>query len=360
MTSTSGRKGSKSHGNEPRGASRGAFRFARAPLPGTSPPDSGCSIRKMLTVSAARQGQILPWCVCAMLLAAAAIAAQPDQRITLAGFLEARLPQSRGGGGQPLTLKEVCPIDSDPLAARIFREYGAMFAARDVTIPPKCIFGSEKEVAEFQSTLSTRTGTVGGVKIELQTAAMEALLAAQQDAAARRVAFTPRGGATASKRSFADTRRLWDSRFLPGLEYWLLKAKITRKESDDVKQLPIAEQVRRVLDWESKGMYFSTGKNRTILSSVGAPGTSQHLSALALDVAQFESAALRSILNKHGWYQTVVDDTPHFTYIGVPESELPQRGLVATVKNGYRFWIPVLRVPEARAEQTPKRDGGTQ
>jgi hypothetical protein len=98
-----------------------------------------------------------------------------------------------------------------------------------------------------------------------------------------------------------------------------------------------------VLDWEARGLYFSTGKDRTILSSVAAPGASQHLSALALDVAQFESAVLRSILGKHGWYQTVVDDTPHFTYIGVPESELPQRGLVATVKNGFTFWVPRVK-----------------
>jgi len=311
----------------------------------------------MVSVSAARQGAIirnatrLGGLLLPVLFVAGAIAAQSDQGITLAGFLEARLAQLPRGVGQPLTLKDVCAIDSDRLAARIFREYGAMFAARDVTIPPKCIFDTEKEVTEFQSKLSMRTETVGGVKIELQSAAMDALLAARQDAATRRLALTPRGGSTASKRSFADTRRLWDSRVLPGLDYWRGKGKITRKEADDVKRLPIAEQVRRVLDWEARGLYFSTGKDRTILSSVAAPGSSQHLSALALDVAQFDNAALRSILSKHGWYQTVVDDTPHFTYLGVPETELPQRGLVATVRNGYKFWIPC--VPAAASTSQP-------
>jgi len=271
------------------------------------------------------------------------LAAQPTQRLTLADFLEARLRQLPGSDGKAVSVHEVCAIDSDPLAARMFREYGAVFASSDVTVPPHCIFESEKETAEFQSSLRTRTDTVGGVKIELQTAAMEALLAAQKEAASRGLTITPRGGSTAAKRSFADTQRLWNSRFLPGLEYWTTKHKITRQEAERVKQLPIHAQVKRVLEWEEQGLYFSTGKDRTILSSVAAPGTSQHLSALALDVAQFDNAALRAILNRHGWYQTVVNDTPHFTYVGVREAELPQRGLILTVKNGYRFWTPCMK-----------------
>ncbi len=271
------------------------------------------------------------------------IAAQSGKRLTLADFLDARLHQSPGSDGKAVSVDEVCAIKSDPLAARIFRDYGAVFTGSDVTIPPKCIFDSADETAGFQSSLRTRTDTVGGVKIELQTAAMNALLAAQKDAASHGLTITPRGGSTAAKRSFADTQRLWDSRFLPGLDYWIAKGKITRQEAERAKKLPIQAQVRRVLDWEEKGLYFSTGKDRTILSSVAAPGSSQHLSLLALDVAQFESAALRAILNKHGWYQTVVDDTPHFTYIGVLEAQLPQRGLILTVKNGYRFWIPCMK-----------------
>ena len=270
-------------------------------------------------------------------------AAQLEKRVTLAEFLETRLKQTRGKDGKAVKLKEVCPIDSDPLAARIFREYGAIFTGIDVTIPLKCIFESEEELSDFQSNIETRSETIGGTKVELQKAAMEALLVARKEAELRGLNITPRGGATASKRSFADTQRLWDSRFLPGLDYWITKGKITQKEADAAKKLPIYQQVKRALEWEASGIYFSTGRDRTILSSVAAPGTSQHLSALALDVAQFENAAVREVLNKHGWFQTVADDTPHFTYIGIAEAELPQRGLILTVKNGYKFWIPYIK-----------------
>ncbi|PYS91718.1 MAG: hypothetical protein DMF62_02000 [Acidobacteria bacterium] len=272
------------------------------------------------------------------------MAAQPEKHQTLAEFLETRLKQTHGKDGKTVKLKELCAIDSDPLAARIFREYGAIFTGIDVTIPPKCIFESEEELSGFQSTIETRTETIGGTKIELQKAAMDALLAARKQAESRGLNITPRGGSTASKRSFADTQRLWDSRFLPGLDYWITKGKITPKEAEAAKKLPIYKQVKLVLEWETKGIYFSTGRDRTILSSVAAPGTSQHLSALALDVTQFENAAVREILNKYGWFQTVADDTPHFTYIGVAESELPQRGLILTVKNGYKFWIPYVKL----------------
>jgi len=271
------------------------------------------------------------------------VRAQPEKRVTLKQFLESRLKQNPGTDGKNIRLKDVCPIDSDPLAARIFWEYGAIFTGLDVTIPPKCIFESEEELAQFQSSIDTRIETLGGTRIELQKAAMVALLAARKEVVSRGLNITPRGGATASKRSFADTQRLWDSRFLPGLDYWISKGKITPKEADTAKKLPIYKQVKRVLEWESKGIYFSTGRDRTILSSVAAPGTSQHLSALALDVAQFENAGVREILNKHGWFQTVADDTPHFTYLGAMESELPKRGLIRFVRGGLVYWVPFGR-----------------
>ena len=61
---------------------------------------------------------------------------------------------------------------------------------------------------------------------------------------------------------------------------------------------------------------------------------------LALDVKEFENARVRSTLAKHGWYQTVTSDLPHFTYLGVEESELSRLGLKQVTNSGRVFWVP--------------------
>ena len=63
---------------------------------------------------------------------------------------------------------------------------------------------------------------------------------------------------------------------------------------------------------------------------------------LALDVTEHENSQARSILAKHGWYQTVVSDLPHFTFLGVAEADLPRLGLKKTTDGGRTFWIPEL------------------
>ena len=104
--------------------------------------------------------------------------------------------------------------------------------------------------------------------------------------------------------------------------------------------MPVSSQVARVVEWESRGMYFSTNRTRSIFSSVAPPGTSQHLSLLAFDVEQDNDRLIRNTLNRHGWYQTVAGDTPHFTYLGLPEIELPKRGLVPVCRSGHTYWVP--------------------
>lgn len=257
--------------------------------------------------------------------------------VKITDFLKSRLAK------QKTNLDQICPIKDDALSARIFQEYGAIFVSTDtVTQPPRCIFDSEISLGAFQSRLRSRTETIGGTTIKLQSDAIESLINAVADAKKRGRNITPRGGSTAASRTFADTQRIWDSRFFPGLNHWVAKGKISAADAEKAKQVPIPDQVRRVLEWESKGYFFSTGKDRTILSSVAAPGTSQHLSMLALDVTQFADPAVRSIMNSHGWYQTVADDTPHFTYLGIPEAELPSRGLKRITRGGYTFWVPNL------------------
>jgi hypothetical protein len=76
--------------------------------------------------------------------------------------------------------------------------------------------------------------------------------------------------------------------------------------------------------------------------SVAPPGTSQHLSMLAIDIAEFNDARTREIMASHGWFQTVISDLPHFTYLGVDEAALPDLGLKKVLNGDRGFWIPDL------------------
>ncbi len=45
-------------------------------------------------------------------------------------------------------------------------------------------------------------------------------------------------------------------------------------------------------------------------------------------------------MGNHGWFRTVKGDAPHFTYLGVKESDLKNLGLQKVeTKDGY-FWVP--------------------
>jgi hypothetical protein len=268
--------------------------------------------------------------------------AQPNAEPMLRRLIEERL-SGKTAGGRKLTFNDFCPVDSNPVAARVFREYGSVFAAdRSVTVPRTCIFTSEQEVSKFRDSVETETARIGGVEIELQEAAMETLLDAVDEANDRGLRITPLDGAIAGKRSLADTVRLWNSRFVPALNHWVTRGRIKREDADAASKMPVIEQTMQVLAWESQGLYFSTNRNRSIMSSVAPPGTSQHLSMLALDIEQAGNRAVREIMNRNGWYQTVVGDSPHFTFIGVAEKKLPERGLRPVVSGGHTYWVPNL------------------
>ncbi len=237
-------------------------------------------------------------------------------------------------------LSEVCPIDSSIVAKRVFKDYGAMFVADDsVKFPSKCVFANDEEVLNFQNTIKFSTKMMGGVSVTLQVAAMKALDSAIADASKAGLKITPRGG-SASKRSFADTARIWSSRFEPGLKHWIAKGKISPAAAESASRMNVIDQVEQVMKWEEKQLWFSTRFNYSIFSSVAAPGTSQHLSMVALDVAEFGNKDVKAILNKNGWFQTIIDDLPHFTYIGRDEEDLSKYGLVKTIRDGVVFWIP--------------------
>ena len=237
-------------------------------------------------------------------------------------------------------LKKICPIDSDATAERIFKEYGAIFISDGTMLPTRCIFSGDAELQDYQVRIKTESAIVGGVTIQLQKPAMTALLKARKEAARKNLKITPRGGSLAAKRSFKDTVGLWNSRFLPGLNHWIGRKKITSKQADQLKKSGIKEQVEQVLEWEEEGLFFSKDFSKSILFSVAAPGASQHNFMLALDVEQFASKEVRKILADNGWFQTVKSDLPHFTYLGLKESELPGVGLKTVTVGSQKFWIP--------------------
>lgn len=243
---------------------------------------------------------------------------------------------------QNVTLEKICPVDTDATAKRIFSEYGAIFVSSGTRLPGKCIFSNEEDLQSFQSQSLPQTESIGGVYITLQKPAMDALLKAQQEAASKRLRITPRGGSLAARRSFENTVRLWNSRFYPALNYWVKRRKISAAEAAEARALPVPQQVAKVLEWESRGFYFSKDLSKSILFSVAAPGASQHNFLLALDVQQFANKQVRQILAENGWFQTVLSDAPHFTYLGVAESDLPALGLKSVIVNGQKFWIPNL------------------
>jgi hypothetical protein len=237
-------------------------------------------------------------------------------------------------------LEHVCPA-TDSTARRVLEEYGAMFLVNnDVKPPPVCVFLSGQEVEEFQARAGFASETIADSTIELQPAAMKAYLKARDEAIKEGLDITPRGGPEAARRSYADSESLWNTRFLPALEYWTAQGRLTATEADNLRALPLQAQISQVLDLEQKGIFFSKDLSKSILYSIAAPGSSQHLAMLALDVTEFQTERVRQILAEHGWFQTVLSDLPHFTYLGLKEKDLPKHGLKSVEVDGQVFWIP--------------------
>lgn len=246
----------------------------------------------------------------------------------------------------PLFLKHLpakFELPSDDTGQLLLREYGALFVARKGAVPPlKVIFRDEADVEGFQSSVEVASGVIGGKTVELQKAAMEKLRDAIEDARKAGLSISPRG-ADSARRDYEDTRRLWASRVGPGMKYWVAKGRVSPAEAKRIQALSAFQQVPEILRLEQSGIYFAKSLDKSIIYSVAPPGTSQHLSMLALDVAEFDNARVRAILAKHGWFQTVTSDLPHFTYLGASEKDLPGLGLKSvTDKTGRIFWVPDL------------------
>jgi hypothetical protein len=238
------------------------------------------------------------------------------------------------------SIEDICPPE-DQVARRVLHDYGAMFVSADIVLPPPlCVFASEAEVERFQKEAGWAAGAIGDAVIELQPAAMTALLQAREVARTEGLEISPRDGAEAARRSYADTVRLWNSRFLPALDHWTRADKLSESQAERLRNLPIQDQVPEVLKLEQEGIFFSKDLSKSVLYSIAAPGTSQHIAMLAFDCTEFHDQRIREILAQHGWFQTVLSDLPHFTFLGLTEEELPGRGLKSVEVDSQIFWIP--------------------
>jgi hypothetical protein len=230
---------------------------------------------------------------------------------------------------------------ADPVSKRILEEYGAVFVAnKKVLPPPVCIFSNEDQVTKFQEDAGYEPEQIGFDEIELQPEALKALRKAREEAQKEGLDITPRDGAEAARRNYEDSVRLWNSRFLPALDYWQSQSRLTSDQVARLKSLPLLQQVAEVLELEKAGIYFSKDLSKSILYSIAAPGTSQHIHMLAFDVNEFQNPRVRELMAKHGWFQTVLSDLPHFTFLGLKEKDLPKNGLRSVEVNGQVFWIP--------------------
>jgi hypothetical protein len=234
------------------------------------------------------------------------------------------------------------------VSQRLFEEYGAVFSANlaKVFLPGGCFFRNEAEVQQFQRRAGFSSEQIDGIEVRLQPQALKAFLAARAEAQKSGFEITPRG-TDSSRRSYNDTLKLWLSRVDAGLNYWLRISKLTKQEGARIRLLPIDKQVLEILKLEEKRIYFGNGFGKSILQSVAAPGASQHNLMLALDIEQHADSKVRAILAKYGWFQTVKNDIPHFTYLGVKESKLSIIGLKRVAVAGRTVWITATEFSDA-------------
>ena len=257
---------------------------------------------------------------------------------TAEGF-KANLSQSLSKNG--LSVSGIYDASSS-VESRILAEYGSVFLTKAMP-PSKVMFTSEQEVSAFQKDAGSESAKLGGINVQLQPAALNALRDAAAEAKASGLSITPRDKkptTDSAKRSYNQTLVLWKGRVDKACKHWKGKKRLTTEQIANLKALPIKQQVKEVLELEKQGVYFNTFFNGSILQSVAAPGTSQHISMLAFDVTEFQNKKVREILAKYGWFRTVASDEPHFTYLGHKEDELQKLGLKKVSRKGGEFWVP--------------------
>ncbi|MFM7405688.1 MAG: D-alanyl-D-alanine carboxypeptidase family protein [Cuspidothrix sp.] len=185
----------------------------------------------------------------------------------------------------------------------LLRFYGTVFINQNLAIklPEKVLLDNELDTQSFQDTMNMAL-VDGTQECYLQKVATEALNTAKNLANISLKSGYPGD----CMRSYATNLRFWN--------------KYANSQTLD--------QVK-------------SGKETKILGLVAPPGTSQHLWGLAIDL-QVSTPAQRQALNENGWFQTVVNDQPHWTYLGWNEDELPKFGLQQKIVQGIKYWVTPL------------------
>jgi len=186
----------------------------------------------------------------------------------------------------------------------LLREYGAAFVNKDpeIKLPSKVIFANAQETKEFQATLTM--GMVNNTSdCYLQKSAAEALNKTRSQV---KIPLKSGYGAGDCTRTFDTNLRFW------------------HKYAND----STLEKVRQ-------------GKETAILGIVAPPGASQHLWGLAVDL-RISNNVQKQALNQNGWFQTVENDLPHWTYIGHPQEKLAELGFKNKVVRGITYWLTRL------------------
>lgn len=249
---------------------------------------------------------------------------------TVAGSRFARLAGARGG----------LPVGQDALYAVLMRNYGATFVARQgLKLPGQALFDKPSQVRAYQKSLPLKQVRMGAYRVVLQKDALDALVEARKEAEQANLKISPVGD-IASLRTYEDTERIWRKYLEKGLGYWVGRKKMTAAEASAILASPPRKQLNTVLALEQKGYYLHANRMHSLLNLAAPPGGSQHISGLALDVEEHKNPKVRAILNRHGFFQTVLHDTPHFIYLGRSEKELPELGLTAVTSDGRQFWVP--------------------
>ncbi len=256
--------------------------------------------------------------------------AAPRGLNTVAGSRFARLAGARGG----------LPAGQDALYAVVMRNYGATFVARQgLKLPGQALFDKPSQVRAYQKSLPLKQAKMGAYRVVLQKDALDALVEARKEAEQVNLKISPVGD-IASLRTYEDTERIWRKYLEKGLGYWVGRKKMTAAEAAAILASPPRKQLNTVLALEQKGYYLHANRMHSLLNLAAPPGGSQHISGLALDVEEHKNPKVRAILNRHGFFQTVLHDTPHFIYLGRSEKELPELGLTAVTSDGRQFWVP--------------------
>ncbi len=254
--------------------------------------------------------------------------------------------EAKSGGFLPsvvangVALKTVCPPNQSPYNV-LLRAYGAIFlAGQGVKLPPSCLM-DYAQTAAFQSSLQLETRSVGGVPVRLQAPAMKAFLGAVADAKSKGIAIEPIGE-TSSFRDYSTTVEFFQRNLADGLLYWVSQKKIADATAKSILIATPKEQLEAALALEKKGLFLHANRTTSILFLTAPPGASQHLSGLAVDVKQHESAMVQKIMLEHGFFQTVKNDFTHFTFLGLQRSVISSVGLEKVVIGGRDFYSPKL------------------